>query len=308
MDTDSGPLGRDGASARVRIQRMAIKPFIHVNAGKAEINVRRHVGDADKPKVAMLHCRCDVTHDGSNGKDGCGATWLIKASFDNSNPKAGADLNCLTDDEAVAAWPSAEVAGASAAASLKTVQGAAAKWQTALTSILALVGVVSVVGGRAVLSTINRDWQWAIVGFAAVAVLANAVAIYRSTLSNIGFPRIRQAVETPELIDSDLWPLRQAVHATEKLHAAVFWAAVSFIAAIVAIGLVWMSPDEQPSAVTVNLVKATNGVTSVCGSLQKSDPSNSKIPNVDQINLLLKNGTVMTLPLTNVNEIAPGGC
>jgi hypothetical protein len=309
MGSIAGSAGGDAGRGRiVTVDRIAIRPFIGTSAGMRRINVRRHVGDVEKPKVAMLRCRCDVSHTSSNGKDGCGATWLIKASFDNGNPAGGARLEGLTADEAVAAWPSAEAMASSAAASLKTVQGAAAKWQTALTSVLALIGVVSLVGGRSVLETISPDRQWVIVGLAAVAVLANAWAIYQSALSNIGFPRIRQAVETPELIDSDLWPLRQAAHSTAKLHAAVFWAAFSFLAAIIAIGFVWMSPDTQASAITLTLVNQDAGVTSVCGSLQTSNPSDSSIRSVDNISLLLKDGIVKSYPLSNIKEVKPGGC
>jgi hypothetical protein len=308
MDAEAGVLGEAGTSTRVSIARTGIRPYIATSAGTLEITVRRHVGDANKPKIAMLHCRCAVTHDNSSGKDGCGATWLVKASFDTRNPAQPASLEALTQAEEVAAWPAAEVMASSSTAALTTVQAAAAKWQTALTSILALVTVVSLVGGRTALETINHPYRWVIAGFAVVAVLANAWAVYRSTLSSIGFPRIRRAVGTPELIDSDLWPLRQATDATEKLHAAVFWAALSFISAIIAIGFVWMSPDVQPSAVTLTLTGNTQGVTSVCGSLQTSTPSTSKIPNVDQISLRLKDGTVMTYPLTSVKSISPGGC
>ena len=308
MDAGAGVLGEAATRASASIAQEEIRPDIATSAGTPEITARRPVGNVDKPKIAMLHCRCAVTHDNSSGKDGCGATWLVKACFDNRDPVRGADLEALTQAEEVAAWPVAEVMASSSATALTTVQAAAAKWQTALTSILALVTVVSLVGGRTALETIDHPYRWVIAGFAVVAVLANAWAVYRSTLSSIGFPRIRQAAGTPELIASDLWPLRQATDATEKLHAAVFWAACSFISAIIAVGFVWMSPDVQPSAVTLTLTGNTQGVTSVCGSLQTSTPSTSKIPNVDQISLRLKDGTVMTYPLTSVKSISPGGC
>jgi hypothetical protein len=130
--------------------------------------------------------------------------------------------------------------------SLKAVQSSAKGWQTALTAILGLVTVVSLVGGRSTLQMLSGAMQAWIVIFAAVAVAANAWGIYKSTL--------------------------------------VLSSALAFVAGIVAVGFVWLAPNATPPAVTVDLMirppapspGATAAVpVAVCGVLPTPQPTGS---------------------------------
>ena len=154
----------------------------------------------------------------------------------------------------MAIWPAAEAYATSVSSSLKAVQSSAKGWQTALTAILGLVTVVSLLGGRSTLQMLSGAMQAWIVIFAAVAVAANAWGIYKSTLASIGFPAIKRAKSALELSNSDLWPLQQTIHAVDNLQAAVLSSALAFVAGIVVVGFVWLAPNAAAPAVTVNLM------------------------------------------------------
>jgi hypothetical protein len=213
------------------------------------------VQDLGKVNVAVLTCQCTKNHKNSKGAFGCGASWLIGATFDvDSRVIRKAEFCAVSAQDAVAIWPAAEAYATSVSSSLKAVQSSAKGWQTALTAILGLVTVVSLVGGRSTLQMLSGAMQAWIVIFAAVAVAANAWGIYKSTLASIGFPAIKRAKSALELSNSDLWPLQQTIHAVDNLQAAVLSSALAFVAGIVVVGFVWLAPNAAAPAVTVNLM------------------------------------------------------
>jgi hypothetical protein len=292
---------------RFAMTRIAANSVLNQRVGNLEFGVRKY-DDTGRPKVAMLRCECVSNHANSKGAFGCGATWLIAATFDPATPGTEAVLSPVEAADAAAVWPAAEAFSSNVSSSLDTVQASAGKWQTGLTAILALVAVTSLIGGRTALQGISTGRQILIVVLAGVAVLANAWAIYRSTLSTIGFPKIKRIKDTPDLRNSDLWPLRQAIHAADNLQAAVRWSAVSLIAAIVAIGFLWLSPQAQPSPVTLTFIKPVNSAISICGSLESSTPSAAASSKATDQIILTRDGKTLTYPLDNIKEIDPGGC
>jgi hypothetical protein len=286
--------------------------------GPAKYAAKKSARDPGKVNVAVLTCQCTKNHKNSKGAFGCGASWLIGATFDvNARVIRQAEFSAVNAQDAAAIWPAAEAYATSVSSSLKAVQSAAKGWQTALTAILGLVTVVSLVGGRSTLQMLSGSAQAWIVIFAAVAVAANAWGIYKSTLATIGFPAITRAKSALDLGNSDLWPLQQTIHAVNDLQAAVLSSALAFAAGIVAVGFVWLAPNAAAPAVTVNLMirppapspGATAAVpVAVCGVLPTPQPTGSPASIAIVPSSAATPAPTVTYPMTSVAGIAPGSC
>jgi hypothetical protein len=278
----------------------------------------------NKAKISVLTCQCTSNHKNSKGAFGCGASWLIGAEFNLADKKPEATLHVVTEDEedeedvtVTAVWPVAAAYATTASSSLKTVQASAKTWQAALTAILGLVAVVSLVGGRSTLQTLSGATQAWIVTLAAIAVVANAVGIYQSTLSSIGFPAIKKVAGAVELSNSDLWPLRQTIQAAGSLRAALGWSAVAFVFGAAAIGVVWLAPPAAAPAAKVDLTvlqptpaadpTATVPVA-VCGALASPQPTGSPASIAIVPSTTASPAPTVTYPMTSVAGIAPGTC
>jgi hypothetical protein len=249
-------------------------------------------------ETALQRCRCIENHIGANGKYGCGATWLIQATYDLKNTDRPVTFAAVPEDEAFKAWEGAESRATSAAAALATVRAAAAKWQTALTAILGLVAVVSVVGGRSTIQGIQTLYWYFIGPLAAFAIAANARAIYQANLAAVGFPKFDNIKDLPPLVDSDEGPIKQAGTAVDNLKNALRWATYSLIAAMLAVGLVWFSNGTSGSATLV-----LNNGKSVCGSISKTILATTP----DSIQFQ-SNGTTKPYPISMIKEIDVGSC
>ena len=286
--------------------------------GPAKYAAKKSARDSGKVNVAVLTCQCTKNHKNSKGAFGCGASWLIGATFDvDARVIRKAEFSAVNAQDAAAIWPAAEAYATSVSSSLKAVQSSAKGWQTALTAILGLVTVVSLVGGRSTLQMLSGSAQAWIVIFAAVAVAANAWGIYKSTLATIGFPAITRAKSALDLGNSDLWPLQQTIHAVNDLQAAVLSSALAFAAGIVAVGFVWLAPNAAAPAVTVNLMirppapsaGATAAVpVAVCGVLPTPQPTGSPASIAIVPSASATPAPTVTYPMTAVAGIAPGSC
>jgi hypothetical protein len=286
--------------------------------GPAKYAAKKSARDSGKVNVAVLTCQCTKNHKNSKGAFGCGASWLIGATFDvDARVIRKAEFSAVNAQDAAAIWPAAEAYATSVSSSLKAVQSAAKGWQTALTAILGLVTVVSLVGGRSTLQMLSGSAQAWIVIFAAVAVAANAWGIYKSTLATIGFPAITRAKSALDLGNSDLWPLQQTIHAVNDLQAAVLSSALAFAAGIVAVGLVWLAPNAAAPAVTVNLMirppaPSPGGTAAVpvavCGVLPTPQPTGSPASIAIVPSSSATPAPTVTYPMTSVAGIAPGSC
>jgi len=269
-------------------------------------------------KVAVLTCQCTAEHTGSKAAFGCGASWLIGATFNlDDKERRAANLYLVSPDREVAVWPTAEAYETSVSVPLKAVQSAAKTWQTGLTAILGLVTVVSLVGGRSTLQALSGIMQFWIVLLAGIAVAANAWGIYKSTLASIGFPAISRVKDVLDLTNSDLWPMRQAIHATNNLRAAVCWSAFSFAAAIVAVGIVWIAHPAAAPAVKVDLTvlqptpsatPTATVATPVCGTLPTPQPTGTPAGIAIVPSTTASPAPTVTYPMTSVAGIAPGTC
>ena len=138
--------------------------------GPAKYAARKPASDSGKVNVAVQTCQCTKNHKNSKGAFGCGASWLMGATFDlDARVIRKAEFSAVNAQDAAAIWPAAEAYATSVSSSLKAVQSSAKGWQTALTAILGLVTVVSLVGGRSTLQMLSGAMQAWIVIFAAVA-------------------------------------------------------------------------------------------------------------------------------------------
>jgi hypothetical protein len=249
--------------------------------------------------VALQRCRCIENHAGADGKYGCGATWLIAATYDLANIEQRVTFAAVAKDEAYKDWEGAASRAQSAADALTTVQAAAAKWQTALTAILGLVAVLTVIGGRSTLQGLATPYQYLAGVAAALAIAANARAIYQANLAAVGFPKLENMKELPPLIDSDEAPTAQARVAVERLQSALHAATASLIMGMVAVALVWYGTGAPSTSATLVL---TNG-QSICGSIATSDLT--KAP--DQI-LFTSNGVTKPYQVSDIQQITVGSC
>jgi hypothetical protein len=308
----------DETGPHISSSRLTDGAIRSLQLGPAKYTARKPARDSGKVNVSVLTCQCTNNHKNSKGAFGCGASWLIGATFklDDKEIKK-AKLSAVSAQNAAAIWPAAGAYATSMSSSLKTVQSSAKGWQTALTAILGLVTVVSLVGGRSTLQMLSGAMQAWIVIFAAVAVAANAWGIYKSTLASIGFPAIKRAKSAPELSDSDLWPLQQTIHAVNNLQAAVLSSALAFVAGVVAVGLVWLAPNAAAPTVTVDLLirppAPAPGATAaapvaVCGALPTPQPTGSPASIAIVPSPSATPAPTVTYPMTSVAGIAPGSC
>lgn len=278
---------------------------------------RRPIHDPEKVKVSALTCQCTKNHKNSKDAFGCGASWLIGATFDLGTKKiTKAELSAVDDLDAAKIWPAAEAYATTVTGSLKAVQSSAKGWQAALTAILGLVAVISLVGGRSTLQALSGATQTWIVVLAGIAIAANAWGIFMSTLATIGFPVIKRGKSALDLSNSDLWPLQQTIHAVSNLRTAMFSSGIAFLAAAGAIGLVWLAPNAAPAPVTVNLMirpTPSPGVSAaapvaVCGVLPTAQPTGSPASIAIVPSSSATPAPTVTYPMTSVVDVAPGTC
>jgi hypothetical protein len=308
----------DETGPRVSSSQLAGGAFRSLQLVPSRSRARKPARDSGKVNVSVLTCQCTNNHQNSKGAFGCGASWLIGATFDlDAKQIKKAEFSPVTAQQAAAVWPAAEAYATSVSGSLKAVQSSAKAWQAALTAILGLVTVVSLIGGRSTLQTLSGADQAWIVVFAAIAVAANAWGIYKSTVSSIGFPVIKPANGALELLNSDLWPLQQTIHAVTNLQKAVLSSAVAFVAGIIAVGFVWLAPTATAPAVPVTLTirppTPAPGATAaapvtVCGVLATPQPTGSPASVAIVPSSTASPAPTVTYPMTSVAGVAPGGC
>jgi hypothetical protein len=87
-------------------------------------------------RIGLQQCRCIDNHPNSDGKFGCGASWLVKTSFDLRHRTNTMTVAAVTRPDEAKYWPPADAFAATIRTLLDDVQASAAKWQTGLTAVL----------------------------------------------------------------------------------------------------------------------------------------------------------------------------
>jgi hypothetical protein len=251
---------------------------------------RRNPKKAEEQKtIGVQHCRCVENHGVSPASSptsvvstsgfGCGASWLIGATFGLSQGHTEADLSKAPSffvpdrlDEAEY-WQNAEAIATDAANALSSVQGTAKGWQTALGLIIALVSLTGIIGGRTGLDEINSAARASTVWLVAFALAVDAVALYLSTLSSLGFPSLKRITKPTRVHNADLGPLQQAAQAALKLKASAILTGISFLAALTAL-LIFLIAPSSSTVTSGNRITVAGVKGSVCGTvtINSGDP------------------------------------
>ncbi len=259
-----------------------------------------------KTQVTVLRCACVENHvPVTPGAFGCGAEWLLQVEYDDSSQPGQTYISIVDPEKAYRYWPAADAAAAEVPAALTTAQSAAKNWAGALTAILGLIGIGTLLGSRATIQSFSplAEVLFGILAF--IAVLADGVMLYQSDLATFGWPKIRAALKPSDQWNADLDPLTQATASVRKLHRSVWAAAISAMAALGAVGiLLFTLPAPVPSSrATVTYV--VNGVKTVtpCGTV--TFPAASEVPFLTFVPDG-KNANPMRINLTMVAKI--GAC
>jgi len=228
-------------------------------------------------RLAVIKCACSGTHNVAQGAPakaadatGCGSYWMLAATEDKNVPH-GMRLDNVPPDTDYRTVAAARDVSTAISGSLSTVQSNASKWQTAMATLLGLLVVTSLVGGRDTLSKLAWYYQLVIGVLAVVSLLANIWAIYRFTLVSSGRTDATPIGNVDQLEQADLEPLRRARVALEKFDQALIATGIALLAALAVLLLVWFVPDaSSPSKVQLTLKE--HGST-ICGTITKIDKS-----------------------------------
>jgi hypothetical protein len=196
----------------------------------------------DRTQTTALKCACVEDHTSEQAPAplsfGCGAEWLLKVSWSRTESQIAVKKEVVTEEEAMRVWAAADANGVAIPSTLATYQAVAGKWQTALTAIVALVGVGSLLAGHTTFQMLSAPWQ---VGFAvalAVAIIGNGAVLWTSDLASFGFPTLRHAVAShKELYNSDLAPLKLAKKAQTQMWWSFGFAIPTIAASIAAVSI-----------------------------------------------------------------------
>ena len=267
------------------------------------------VADGPKTQVTVLRCACVENHvPAEPGAFGCGSEWLLQVEYDDSTQPGKTYISVVDPETAYRYWPTADAAAAEVPAALTTAQSAAKNWAGALTAILGLIGIGTLLGSRTAIQSFSPLGETLFGVFAFVAVLADAAMLYQSDLATFGWPKIREALKPSDQWNADLDPLTQASASVRKLRRSVWAAAISGVAALAAIGiLLFAPPASAPSKSKV--VYVVNGVKTVtsCGTVTFPPASATGLPaSFLTFTPAAGNGKPESISLSTVAEI--GAC
>jgi hypothetical protein len=226
-----------------------------------------------RAQVRVLRCACTANHCPPAGASGfgCGSEWLLHVTYQERDPSP-AQIDVVPAEQAYLYWPAADAAAAEVPTSLTTAQSAAKNWGGALTALVTLVGVGTLLGNRATVSTLSTKAQVCFGILAFLAVLADAVMLYQSDFAMFGSTRIKAALRPSDLRNADLDPLIQASLSVRKLQISVRATAVAVVMALGATGILLFAKaaQPQPSPATFKITyRMPDGIktTTGCGTL-----------------------------------------
>ena len=215
--------------------------------------------------AVSVACACDQPHPGQPGNGtGCGRHWSCTATTDAENKVV---LSPLADPQLAAA---ADALRAAQATQLATLRSAAEKWIGGVTGLFGLFSLAGVITTRSTVASLATGWQVIIAIVAAAAVALAGLAIYRIYRAAYGWPVTRVIADNDELLnwyaDREAAPRVQAGYLRDGVRAA----GGALAALMLAVGLLWFAPLQQPTVPMVQ-VTVTNG-SRVCGTLLPATP------------------------------------
>ena len=172
------------------------------------------------------------------------------------------------------------------AETLQAVRKSAALWQTTLTGILGILGLGSILGRDDVQALTSGHRTWVIV-LLCIAVLSAATALFLVTKAAAGLPKgpvfkRASAKDAAFEINTSREPGDQATDAAGSLRASLGVTAISLLAALGAVSILWASQDAPPGAKVLLNVTIDGTASSYCGTVTKGDAGAVTIkPGVD---------------------------
>jgi hypothetical protein len=265
----------------------------------------------DRYQITALRCACVDDHTSQMPPGpvtfGCGAEWLLKVSWSTRDPmlRVKKEIVGAPDDEV---WAVVDANDQAIPATLTNYQAVAGKWQAALTAIIALVSVASILTGRDTFRTLAAPWKAGLIVALAVAIIGNGLVLWSSDLASLGWPTVKNVEGTPKrLADADLEPLRRAQTAQAEMVRSGLLVIPTLLGAIVAISillLVGPTPPTPTYKVTVAW-SATQSATTPCGHFTGYVPYTAAVPKKLTFTPAIPGGRPLTIDGTKVTAIAP---
>jgi hypothetical protein len=215
--------------------------------------------------AVSVTCACGQPHPGQPGNaTGCGRHWSCTATTGAGNEVV---LSPLADPQLAAA---ADALRAAEATQLATLRSAAEKWIGGVTGLFGLFSLAGVITTRSTVANLATGWQVIIAIVAAAAVALAGLAIFWIYRAAYGWPVTRVIADNDELLNwyaaREAAPRVQAGYLRDGVRAA----GGALAALMLAVGLLWFAPPEQPTVPMVQ-VTVTNGSV-VCGTLLPATP------------------------------------
>jgi hypothetical protein len=214
-----------------------------------------------KTMLTVMRCACTFNHVAQQGAPapaagafGCGSQWMVRVLYDDDTAQAAVILPA-GELEAAYCWPAADAAAAQVPKALTNAQASAKNWGAGLTAILTLGGIGALLTNESTVRSLNTFWQ-VMFGIAAfIAVIANGVMLYQSTIASCGSSRSADDLRPSDLRDADLDLLIQARATVRKLRTAILATAVAVVAALFAAGiLLYGTTTPAPTTPTTTSV------------------------------------------------------
>jgi hypothetical protein len=271
----------DDTSALCAVEYLAVDQDLETPNAEPERSKRQN-RTGSTTVVTLLRCNCLQSHQGAPaGAGGCGTEWLLRVTYLPDEPEAHVDLDPVKVDEAFRYWLPAEDVTNAIPTALAAVQATAAKWQTALTALIAVLAISTVIGGESTIVALDATWKVWLAVAAAAAVLGNIIMLYFSDLASLGFPGLQGAERQRSLINTDLEPLKQVAKTVREIQIARAATVVAVAGALAATGiflLVSPAAPNQESKLTVTITQQGSGTattqTTGCGTVSiKGDKS-----------------------------------
>jgi hypothetical protein len=213
-----------------------------------------------KTMLTVMRCACTYNHAAQPGAPspppdtfGCGSQWVVRVLYDDAPQLA--EILPAGELEATYCWPAADAAAAQVPSALTNARASAKNWSAGLTAILTLGGIGALLTSESTVRSLNTFWQVMFGIFAFVAVIANGVMLYQTTIASYGSSRSADALRPSDLRDADLDALIQARATVKQLHTAILATAVAVLAALFAAGiLLYGTTTPAPTTPTTTSV------------------------------------------------------
>jgi hypothetical protein len=236
----------------------------------------------------------------SNEYFGCGARWMMRVTYE-PKPDTPVTFRAATSEEE-SHWPIVQAIQTAGATSLTDVRTSASTWQTALTGIIAILGLSALIGGRDALTKMETGYAWAVTIGLLIVLLLSALASYHAQKAASGVPTFKALDDVGDLDSYAQDPVHQAVASADRLRYASRVTALAF-----AVGLgvlfVWLrAPDTAPPPPEPSVaVTFDNGESFPCVTLlRSSDPR--------FVDLQPADGPAIERNASSVASIGPGSC